>query len=85
MELGLHVTLKQQISPQLMYSLKLLQYTTLELELEIKEKLEENPLLEVEEDEEDQEGEETKEGKEDEEKEEENKEGEEKKDDVPKK
>lgn len=55
MELGLHVTLKQQISPQLMYSLKLLQYTTLELELEIKEKLEENPLLEVEEDEEDQE------------------------------
>jgi len=55
MELGLHVTLKQQISPQLMYSLKLLQYTTLELELEIKEKLEENPLLEIEEDEEDQE------------------------------
>ncbi len=55
MELGLQVALKQQISPQLMYSLKLLQYTTLELELEIKEKLEENPLLEVEEDDEDQE------------------------------
>lgn len=57
MELGLHVATKQQISPQLMYSLKLLQYTTMELEQEIKEKLEENPLLEevAEEDEKDQE------------------------------
>jgi RNA polymerase sigma-54 factor len=47
MELGLRTELKQQISPQLMYSLKLLQYTTLELEQELKQKLEENPLLEV--------------------------------------
>ena len=47
MELGLRQELVQKLSPQVMYSLKLLQYTTLELELELKQKLEENPLLEV--------------------------------------
>lgn len=50
MEIQLQPELKQQFSPQLMYSLKLLQYTTVELEQEIKEKIEENPLLELEED-----------------------------------
>ena len=39
---------RQQFSPQLMYSLKLLQFTTVELEQEIKAKIEENPLLELE-------------------------------------
>lgn len=49
MEFQLQPQTRQQFSPQLMYSLKLLQYTTLELEEEIKEKIEENPLLELEE------------------------------------
>ena len=49
MEFQLQPQTRQQFSPQLMYSLKLLQYTTLELEQEIKEKIEENPLLELEE------------------------------------
>ena len=49
MELHLQPQTRQQFSPQLMYSLKLLQYTTVELEQEIKEKIEENPLLELEE------------------------------------
>ena len=50
-----------------MYSLKLLQYTALELETELKQKLEDNPLLEViEEDEEDEEGENTASAEEDE-------------------
>ena len=61
MELGLHVGIRQQISPQLMYSLKLLQYTTLELEQEMKEKLEDNPLLEEVLDEEDKDQEEPRE------------------------
>lgn len=50
MEFRLQPQTRQQFSPQLMYSLKLLQYTTVELEQEIKEKIEENPLLELEED-----------------------------------
>ncbi len=49
MEFQLQPQTRQQFSPQLMYALKLLQYTTLELEQEIKEKIEENPLLELEE------------------------------------
>ncbi|MYK97800.1 MAG: RNA polymerase factor sigma-54, partial [Gemmatimonadetes bacterium] len=49
MEFQLQPQTRQQFSPQLMYSLKLLQFTTLELEQEIKEKIEENPLLELEE------------------------------------
>ncbi len=49
MEFQLQPQTKQQFSPQLMYSLKLLQFTTVELEQEIKTKLEENPLLELEE------------------------------------
>lgn len=49
MELHLQPQTRQQFSPQLMYSLKLLQFTTVELEQEIKEKIEENPLLELEE------------------------------------
>ncbi len=49
MEFQLQPQTRQQFSPQLMYSLKLLQYTTAELEQEIKEKIEENPLLELEE------------------------------------
>jgi len=47
MELHLQPQTRQQFSPQLMYSLKLLQFTTVELEQEIKEKIEENPLLEL--------------------------------------
>lgn len=50
MELHLQPQTRQQFSPQLMYSLKLLQLTTVELEQEIKEKIEENPLLDLEED-----------------------------------
>ncbi len=50
MEFQLQPQTRQQFSPQLMYSLKLLQYTTVELEQEIKEKIEENPLLELDED-----------------------------------
>ncbi len=49
MEFQLQPQTRQQFSPQLMYSLKLLQFTTLELEQEIKEKIEENPLLELDE------------------------------------
>lgn len=49
MELHLQPQTRQQFSPQLMYSLKLLQFTTVELEQEIKEKIEENPLLELDE------------------------------------
>ena len=49
MELHLQPQTRQQFSPRLMYSLKLLQFTTVELEQEIKEKIEENPLLELEE------------------------------------
>ncbi len=49
MEFNLQPQTRQQFSPQLMYSLKLLQYTTVELEQEIKEKIEENPLLELDE------------------------------------
>ena len=49
MEFQLQPQTRQQFSPQLMYSLKLLQFTTVELEQEIKEKIEENPLLELEE------------------------------------
>ena len=48
MEFQLEPQTRQQFSPQLMYSLKLLQYTTVELEQEIKAKIEENPLLELE-------------------------------------
>ncbi|MCY4544079.1 MAG: hypothetical protein OXD39_02475, partial [Gemmatimonadetes bacterium] len=48
MEIQLQPQTRQQFSPQLMYSLKLLQYTTVELEQEIKAKIEENPLLELE-------------------------------------
>ena len=49
METHLQPRTRQQFSPQLMYALKLLQCTTVELEQEIKEKVEENPLLELEE------------------------------------
>lgn len=49
MEFQLQPQTRQQFSPQLMYSLRLLQFTTMELEQEIKEKIEENPLLELEE------------------------------------
>ena len=48
MEFQLQPQTRQQFSPQLMYSLKLLQFTTVELEQEIKAKIEENPLLELE-------------------------------------
>lgn len=48
MEFQLQSQTRQQFSPQLMYSLKLLQFTTVELEQEIKAKIEENPLLELE-------------------------------------
>lgn len=50
MDMGLRTELKPQMSPQLMYALRLLQYNTLELEQEVKLKLEENPLLETVED-----------------------------------
>ncbi len=53
MEFQLQPQTRQQFSPQLMYALKLLQFSTLELEQEIKEKIEENPLLELEEESED--------------------------------
>ncbi len=49
MEFQLQPQTRLQFSPQLMYSLKLLQYSTVELEQEIKEKIEENPLLELDE------------------------------------
>ncbi|MBT5872628.1 MAG: hypothetical protein HOH43_04345, partial [Candidatus Latescibacteria bacterium] len=51
MDLGLRTEITQKLSPQLMYSLKLLQYTSMELEIELKQKLEDNPMLEVMEDE----------------------------------
>ncbi|MBM3263191.1 MAG: RNA polymerase factor sigma-54 [candidate division Zixibacteria bacterium] len=47
MEFGLHTRLDIKLNPQLMYALKLLQYTTLELAQEVKLQLEENPLLET--------------------------------------
>lgn len=54
MDLGLRTEITQKLSPQLMYSLKLLQYTAMELEIELKQKLEDNPMLEVMEDEEEE-------------------------------
>lgn len=46
MEIGIRTELKQQMSPQLMYALKLLQFNTLELAQEVKDQLIDNPLLE---------------------------------------
>lgn len=46
MEIGIRTELKQQMSPQLMYALKPLQYNTLELAQEVKDQLIDNPLLE---------------------------------------
>ena len=41
-----NLSLQQKMAPQLIQSLQLLQMSTLELELEIKQQLELNPLLE---------------------------------------
>ena len=49
MQVNLQPQIQQRFSPQMMYALKLLQLTTVELDQEIKEKIEENPLLEFEE------------------------------------
>ena len=49
MQVNLQPQIQQRFSPQMMYALKLLQLTTVELDQEIKQKIEENPLLEFEE------------------------------------
>ncbi|MEY3659590.1 MAG: polymerase sigma-54 factor, partial [Pseudomonadota bacterium] len=52
MKLSLQLKLGQQLAmtPQLQQAIKLLQLSTLDLQLEIQEALESNPMLEVEED-----------------------------------
>jgi RNA polymerase sigma-54 factor len=46
LRIALNLSLQQKMAPQLIQSLQLLQMSTLELELEIKQQLEMNPLLE---------------------------------------
>lgn len=50
MKLVQHLALQQKLAPQLIHSLQLLQLPTLELEQVVKQQLELNPLLEVDED-----------------------------------
>jgi len=46
-ELGMNMGLEQKLSPQMIQSLQLLQMTSLELEMAVKQELETNPLLET--------------------------------------
>jgi len=55
LDLNMRMGMEQKLSPQMIQSLKLLQMTSLELEITVKQELETNPLLETEEEEESEE------------------------------